>query len=195
MKRRNLLIGSLLCFLIAGFIAYQIVWAFPPTALVTGLSNNSNVAITGGAIDGVTIGGTTPAAGKFTDLNASGVITVTGATWTGLEVDVHASKTLSAADCYGKIWHNIGQNNTSANITLPPPAAGMSFILPIGETSSANLIITGAANSLRVDGVPNCTSAYYATPTEGDWLMAFTRKVSGAYKWIITTGAGTLSTL
>lgn len=41
------------------------------------------VAITGGTIDGTTIGGTTAAAGSFTDLSASGTTSLAGATLTG----------------------------------------------------------------------------------------------------------------
>ena len=54
MKRKNLLIGSFLCFLITGFIAYQIVWADPPTPMVSGLTSSSNVTITGGSVTGLT---------------------------------------------------------------------------------------------------------------------------------------------
>src|SRR6056300_159401 len=40
--------------------------------------DESTVAITGGTIDGTTIGGTTPAAGDFTTLDTTGNLTVTG---------------------------------------------------------------------------------------------------------------------
>jgi len=42
-----------------------------------------SVAITGGAIDGTTIGGTTAAAGSFTTLSASSTTTLAGASFTG----------------------------------------------------------------------------------------------------------------
>ena len=46
------------------------------------LQNANNVAITGGAVDGTTIGGTTPAAGTFTTLS-TGALTATGQTSLG----------------------------------------------------------------------------------------------------------------
>jgi len=42
--------------------------------------NADNAAITGGTIDGATIGGTTPAPGSFTDITASGVANITAIT-------------------------------------------------------------------------------------------------------------------
>lgn len=48
-----------------------------------GTGTNSSVDINGGAIDGTTIGGTTPAAGTFTTLNATGGGALTG-TWSDL---------------------------------------------------------------------------------------------------------------
>jgi hypothetical protein len=60
------------------------------TAAVAGLGtmstqNANNVAITGGAISGTTVGATTAATGRFTTLEATGNATVTGtSTFTGL---------------------------------------------------------------------------------------------------------------
>lgn len=51
-----------------------------------------SVAITGGTIDGATIGGTTAAAGSFTDLSASGTITLAGAAFSG---DIEGTGTTS----------------------------------------------------------------------------------------------------
>lgn len=46
----------------------------------------SAVAVTGGAVDGTAVGGTTPAAGAFTTLSASGNVTFTGGTIDGIAI-------------------------------------------------------------------------------------------------------------
>ncbi|MDD5353508.1 MAG: hypothetical protein PHS93_10130, partial [Candidatus Omnitrophica bacterium] len=58
-------------FIIIGLLLLAFVsWAGPrvtvPGGIPNGLTDAANVAITGGTIDGTTIGGTTPAAGTFT---------------------------------------------------------------------------------------------------------------------------------
>ena len=60
-------------------ILLGVLLAFPGMAIadeivINGVAQTPSASITGGTIDGTVIGGTTPAAGSFTDLSASGTL-------------------------------------------------------------------------------------------------------------------------
>src|SRR5690606_11755573 len=81
----------------------------------------SAVAITGGTINGVTIGGTTPAAGTFTTVDASGQVTITNA---GLRLTTTSNGIASFVN-FG--LRNFGIQTSSPNaytFTLDNVAAG-----------------------------------------------------------------------
>lgn len=119
----------------------------------------------------------------------------TDALSTTKEVDGHASVGLTADNVSNGVVFNIGQGANNVNLTLPAAVAGYSFLLTIGETSANYLRITAAsAGTMIVDGVAAKDYAQFTTPTIGNYLSAFTVKVAAGYNWIITTGAGTVTT-
>lgn len=144
MNRRNLLIGSILCFLIAGFLAYQIVWAFPPTPPA-----DPHIAdITSGTISGANI---TVGAGKTLDVS-DGTLTL------AIKEQIVASNaTLTRDVMFGGQINTYGQN-ADTTITLLAIEKGMNFCVVVGTT---------VAKYLRVD--PNASDSIYdGTTTAGD---------------------------
>lgn len=96
------------------FFSYQLL-AYSQTTTtnpqVTGVAvSQSNVAISGGTINGTAIGGTTPAAGSFTTLSASGVITPTYPA--GIAGNVTGS-----APTTGRIGERLSVNSALADVT------------------------------------------------------------------------------
>ncbi|MFA5340143.1 MAG: hypothetical protein WC332_00055 [Clostridia bacterium] len=128
--------------------------------------------------------------------------TVVNGTWNSavlpVEVDGHATGNLTAVQVSGTIIHNIGQSNTIANLTLPAAAQGYSFLLQVGETSTAGnylRLVAASGSTMYVDGVASKDYASFDSPTIGDWLSCFTAKVGAStYNWFCTTGRGTVTT-
>ena len=149
------------------------------TAVAT-KTDNSAAAITGGAIDGAAIGGTTPAAGAFTTLAASGTTTLAGAL-VGAATQAAfntVSTTLNLGGAATAV--NIGAATgtaTVANTTLAAKAITASTTLAVtgastltgAVTASSTLAVTGAAtlsSTLAVTGVATLgNGAVLGTPT------------------------------
>jgi hypothetical protein len=125
-------------------------------ALGTMSSQNANaVAITGGTINGTTIGATTPSSGAFTSLNASSVTTLGETT------------TVSAIAATGTINYDIITQSVlyyttaaSANWTVNFRGSGstsLNTLMAVGETRTVTFLVTqgGTAyynNAVTVDG-------------------------------------------
>jgi len=116
------------------------------TAVAT-KTDNSAAAITGGAIDGAAIGGTTPAAGAFTTLAASGTTTLAGALVGA--VTQAAFNTVSTT-------LNLGGAATAVNIGAATGTA------TVANTTLAAKAIT-ASTTLAVTGTSTLTGAVTAT--------------------------------
>lgn len=116
------------------------------TAVAT-KTDNSAAAITGGAIDGAAIGGTTPAAGAFTTLAASGTTTLAGALVGA--VTQAAFNTVSTT-------LNLGGAATAVNIGAATGTA------TVANTTLAAKAIT-ASTTLNVTGASTLTGAVTAT--------------------------------
>jgi hypothetical protein len=117
--------------------------------------NANAVAITGGTINGTTIGATTPSSGAFTSLNASGVTTLGETT------------TVSAISATGTINYDIITQSVlyyttaaSANWTVNFRGNGstsLNTLMAVGETRTVTFLVTqgGTAyynNAVTVDG-------------------------------------------
>ena len=116
------------------------------TAVAT-KTDNSAAAITGGAIDGAAIGGTTPAAGAFTTLAASGTTTLAGALVGA--VTQAAFNTVSTT-------LNLGGAATAVNLGAATGTA------TVANTTLAAKAIT-ASTTLAVTGTSTLTGAVTAT--------------------------------
>ena len=112
-----------------------------------------------------------------------------------IEVDGHVSVALSAANMQNSIIHNIGQGANNVNLTLPEVAVSYGFILQCGETSANYLRVTAAtAGTMIVDGISGKNYAQFLTPTIGNYLIGFAIKTVTGYAWVISTGAGAVTT-
>jgi len=108
-----------------------------PYTSVTGLGsmatqNASAVAITGGTINGTTIGGTTPAAGSFTSLTATGptnVATIASGVWNGTAIGVSYGGT--GATTASGARSNLGAAASGANSDITSLSG---LTTPLSET-------------------------------------------------------------
>jgi len=104
--------------------------------------NANSVAITGGAIDGTTIGATTTSTGKFTTLNASTSLTtpiVQASNSGGLSLKNSAGTTQISVGAGGgdnaSINVSTNMNGTNAQIDISPTGTGHVHINPTGVNS------------------------------------------------------------
>ena len=116
------------------------------TAVAT-KTDNSAAAITGGAIDGATVGSTTPAAGAFTTLAASSTTTLAGAL-VGAATQAAFNTTTTTL--------NLGGAATAVNIGAATGTA------TVANTTLAAKAIT-ASTTLNVTGASTLTGAVTAT--------------------------------
>ena len=118
-------------------------WTIVDQVSSGGSLNDADVAFTGGTIDGVVIGGTTPAAGHFTTLSATGQLTSTVSTGTA---PIVVSSTTNVA--------NLNASSLSG-ATFAAPG-------PIGSGTAS----TGAFTTLSASSTVSGTgfSAYLASP-------------------------------
>lgn len=110
----------------------------------------NNVAITGGAIDGTTVGSTTPAAGAFTTLSATGIATFTGGLRWGVRVVIAAGAvTVTNADVVVVVNKTSG---AATVVNLPAGVANQMFTIKDGkgDAGTNNITITPAAG--LIDG-------------------------------------------
>jgi hypothetical protein len=110
-------------------------------------TDNSAAAITGGAIDGATVGATTPATGSFTTLAASGTTTLAGA--------LVGAVTQSAFNTVSTTL-NLGGAATAVNLGAATGTA------TVNNTTLAAKAIT-ASTTLAVTGTSTLTGAVTAT--------------------------------
>jgi len=134
--------------------------------------NFSNVIITGGSINGATIGNITPAAGTFTDLTATGTVSFTGTTQMQIPAGPTASR--SSTPTNGMIRYNSTTNAYEGNTSVA--GATISSLTHLGTTatlttSTAHGLTTG--DYVTVSGVTpsNYNSSYAVTVTS---TVAFT---------------------
>lgn len=106
--------------------------------------NANNVAITGGAIDGATIGGTTPAAGTFTTLTATGSATLGDAEAS----DTHAIKGATT----------LLANSASAALTVTQTGSGNALVVEDSANPDSTPFVIDASGRVIIGK----TSAYDA---------------------------------
>jgi hypothetical protein len=126
---------------------YATEWYTPGTM---NSQDANSVAITGGNVNGTTIGGTTPAAGTFTTLTADGIVLSS----TGINAQTGTTYTLQASD-NGKI---VTLSNASAiTVTVPSslPVGFACIVIQLGAgqvTLSASGVTLNGKNGLKTSG-------------------------------------------
>jgi len=133
--------------------------------------NANNVTLTGGTINSTTIGGTTPAAGTFTDLTSTGNITYLGG-------------------AVGSDVVRIYRNNTITGGTASFTAPSFTFIPPQNNfgASVVGIGLNPRISSTGTDGI------YFATNTALGYTGAVQAKISdtaSAVNYVQMTGAAT----
>ena len=149
----------------------------PPTSIGTLATQNADNAI-------------------VTNLTASGVVDVTGATWKGLVptfVDGSSSANLTVAQLSSTV---IGNPTQSGNVThvLPAIEAGLGFDAILGLTAAFYFRLDPNANdSIYLDGV-SCGDGKYielTTVTVGDAISCRAMKTgTSSYDWACYTAKG-----
>ena len=130
--------------------------------------NANAVAITGGTIDGTAIGQTTRAAGNFTDVDASGNVTVTGTLFSN---DITSSSVTVAGDAV--ISGNLTVQGTTTTVNSTTVSVGdLNIELAKDATSAAQA--NGAG--LTVVGPATAATITYAS-SDDSWN--FNKKVNG----------------
>ena len=117
---------------------------------ITGLTDASNVAITGGTINGTPIGATTPAAGTFTDL-AGNVAVITDS----------ATGNVTAAQMKGQTHRITG----AYTLSLPTAAAGYKAKFRATTAAVFSLDVVTGTDVIRLNGNP--LSAGYKVTSDG----------------------------
>jgi len=123
--------------------------------LVGGLGNQeaNAVAITGGAIDGTPIGGTTASTASFTTLSASGNVTLSGGTANGV-LYLNGSKVATS----GSALTFDGTNLTVANGDLTIGTNGKKlYVNYIANNSGTDLNVNGSTNSIFTSEIQSPT--------------------------------------
>lgn len=191
----------------SGTAAFTAVAQIPNTD-ISGLGtmstqNANNVAITGGAIDGTTIGGSTPAAGTFSSLTATsasvasinaGVALVTTGTVTNLTSTSASIASVNAG--VALLTTATVTNLTATNASVASVNIGTAAITN-GTVSATPANSTDIANKLYVDnlvatGITYHTPVKYEVPnTTGNLNATYNNGVSGVGATL--TNAGTLA--
>jgi hypothetical protein len=169
MKRINLLIAAILCFLFAGFIAYKIVWAFPPTPPANPhIADITSGTITGANITDTPISGST---GSFTTLTISGKVN-----W-GKASDVASASTTDIGAANGVVVDITGTTPITSfgNVT----AGTTRLVRFTGATT-----ITANATSMVLPGARDITTAAgdratFVSLGSGNWICHAYMKAAG----------------
>lgn len=153
------------------------------TAVFNGGQFNSadinNADIDGGTIDGAIIGGTTPAAGSFTTLSASGAQTLTGATTLGTSLALPTGSTVTAI---------LDEDDmvSDSNTALATQQSIKAYVdnAVSGVPSSNQVVVTGTGD------VGETTAARFALPIPATGTVT---RVDAAYYAFASAGSSTVT--
>ena len=149
------------------------------TAIAT-KTDNASVAITGGTIDGTTIGATTASTGAFTTVAASGNVTLSGGTANGVAY-LNGSKVVTSGSALTFDGANLGVGVSSASYGVD--VRGSSGVgVQIYETSTGN-------NNRLIVTQTGTVSTYNSTFSSGSGSQAW--QLGGSEQMRLTsTGLG-----
>jgi hypothetical protein len=140
------------------------------------------VAITGGAINGTPIGGSTAAAGGFTTLSASGILTVASNVLIGSASpasDITTAQLFQGSNV-ARNWR-LAANVAGGEFTITPSTAGggTTYTTPVVTVTTAGAAITGALSA---------TGAITSTVTAGLAFNASSATTGQLYQQFGSTG-------
>jgi hypothetical protein len=176
------------------------------TNLNTDKTNNASAAITGGAIDGTTIGGTTPAAGAFTTLSATTPLPLTSG-GTGKGTAPAAQSNLLGYTTTATAAGTTTLDNTSSFYQLFTGATTQTVVLPVTSTlalgwsfrinnSSSGALTIQSSGLNAVVTVNGNTTVYLTCINTGvtdatGWRVGFTEvaAVTGSGSMVLNSGA------
>lgn len=125
-------------------------WSLLDKTISSGTYDATGVAITGGSINNTTIGGTTPAAGSFTNLTYTGAVTAHLYVFTS-----GASYTCVATD--NVIVVNKGTGSATTITLSSSPSTGKIITIKDGKGDAATNPITVTPAAGTIDGAANVT--------------------------------------
>lgn len=139
------------------------------TSTLMSTQNADNVAITGGTINGTPLGGTTPAAGAFTSVSATGNSTVSGYNLASVGNALTAAGT-SRADALqlAKQVNNLTTVAASTGVVLPVGVVGMRITIFNGGASAVQVY---ASASETIDGVAGATGVPLTNAKRADFFF------------------------
>lgn len=116
-----------------------------PISAPAGLQNPASVAITGGTINGATIGATTPASGVFTTLANAGGAIIAGTYTPSLTNTTNVAASTSQVCSYVQVGNFV---MVFGGCSIDPTSASVSTVLKISLPVASNLAL-----STDLDGV------------------------------------------
>jgi len=148
-----------------------------PNTSVSGLGtmsteNSNNVTITGGSVDGATIGATTPSSGSFTTLSASGNVSFTA------PVTVTNNYTVSTGDR----WIINNKSGSDLTVTLPTASSSTGRVVTIQNYQTQN--VASASSNVVPRGGGSAGTAILLN-VAGNWATL----VSNGTNWVIMEAA------
>ena len=111
-------------------------------------------------------------------------------------VDGHATGSLSAAQVSATRIHNVGQNNTACDLTIPTCVAGYGCIVRVAETSTAAWRFkAGASDKFFLNGVAGSDAGYigFPLPTLGNCMIIEGDENGAGIDWFATVVSGNVT--
>ena len=187
-----------------------------PNTGVTGLGtlstqNATAVAVTGGAINGTTVGATTPSTGAFTTLAVNGATNInasnnavtnigTGTTTSAVTIGNSANTTtigsatanIGIAGTSGGNGVRIGNGRLAINKPATPPVISSTspYTLSVQEVLDAGIIVVSASNTLTLPDATTLWAAMPGTPATGDVVSFTIIQTLGNIITTISAGSG-----
>lgn len=150
--------------------------------------NGNAVAITGGTIDGVSVGSTTPAAGAFTTLGATGAITLGATAWASLFLDEDDMASDSATKAPS-------QQSVKAHVATEV-AGGNKVKAWVNFNGTGTVAISASLNvsSITDNGTGDYTVNFTSALADANYAVGVTAQASSSQAFGALRGGGTYST-
>jgi hypothetical protein len=169
--------------------AYKFILKDPDEASIWTVDNIdlglifSNVIITGGTINGVTIGNITPAAGSFTDLSASGTVTFNGTSQMQIPAGSTGQRTTTPVN--GMLRYNTTTGRYEGNITVA--GQPISTLVNTGVDGKTAVLTTTTSHGLTTGAYITVTGT---TPAQYNGSFNITVLDSTSFEYTMLTSPG-----